>query len=122
MAAPLTTQQLIELIRKSNLLEAERLDAYLQQRQTPAATAIDLAQDLINEGLITNFQKEQLLQGKWRGYTIGKYKVLERLGAGGMGSVYLCEHLKMKHKVSVKVLPSAKACDPAALGRFYREA
>jgi serine/threonine protein kinase len=122
MPAPLTPEQLIELIRKSNLLEVARLDAYLKQRQTPAATAIDLAQDLIKEGLITNFQKEQLLQGKWRGYTIGKYKVLERLGAGGMGSVYLCEHLKMKHKVAVKVLPTAKACDPAALGRFYREA
>src|SRR5439155_19752529 len=31
-------------------------------------------------------------------------------------------HQKMKHKVAVKVLPTAKAADPAALGRFYREA
>jgi serine/threonine protein kinase len=122
MPVPLTTEQLVELIRKSNLIESARLDAHLQQQKTLPATAVDLAQDLINQGLITNFQKEQLLQGKWRGYTIGKFKVLERLGAGGMGSVYLCEHLKMKHKVAVKVLPTAKACDPAALGRFYREA
>ncbi len=122
MPAPLSTEQLVELIRKSNLVEAARLDAYLQERKKPAATATELAQALLNDGLITTFQKEQLLQGKWRGYTIGKFKVLERLGAGGMGSVYLCEHLKMKHKVAVKVLPTTKAGDPAALGRFYREA
>ena len=35
----------------------------------------------------------------------GKYKVLERLGSGGMGSVYLCEHKLMRRRVAVKVLP-----------------
>jgi serine/threonine protein kinase len=77
---------------------------------------------LVRDGLLTNFQVEQLLQGKWRRFTIGKYKVLERLGAGGMGSVYLCEHKFMRRRVAVKVLPAAKAEDPSALERFYREA
>jgi serine/threonine protein kinase len=39
-----------------------------------------------------------------------------------MGSVYLCEHLFMRRRVAVKVLPTAKAEDPSALERFYREA
>src|SRR5207248_7956489 len=52
----------------------------------------------------------------------GKYKVLERLGSGGMGSVYLCEHKLMRRRVAVKVLPTAKAEDKASLDRFYREA
>src|SRR5207247_730125 len=69
-----------------------------------------------------NFQAEQFLAGKWRRFTLGKYKVLERLGAGGMGSVYLCEHKLMRRRVAVKVLPTAKAADPASLERFYREA
>src|SRR5262249_23735228 len=60
--------------------------------------------------------------GKWRGFTIGKYKVLERLGFGGSGSVYLCEHLIVQRKVAVKVLPHSRSESPAALGRFYREA
>src|SRR5437588_10968339 len=62
------------------------------------------------------------MAGKWRGFTIGKYKVLEQLGSGGMGSVYLCEHMLMRRRVAVKVLPTQKAEDPAALERFYREA
>ena len=39
-----------------------------------------------------------------------------------MGQVFLCEHMFMKRRVAVKVLPPAKADQPAALGRFYREA
>src|SRR6202040_208671 len=57
-----------------------------------------------------------------RRFTIGKYKVLERLGSGGMGSVYLCEHMVMRRRVAVKVLPAAKAEDSSSLERFYREA
>src|SRR5437879_9350094 len=81
-----------------------------------------LAGILVRDGILTHFQAEQFLLGKWRRFTIGKYKVLERLGAGGMGSVYLCEHKLMRRRVAVKVLPTAKADDPAALERFQREA
>src|SRR5437879_5422153 len=81
-----------------------------------------LAGILVRDGIITHFQAEQFLLGKWRRFTIGKYKVLERLGSGGMGSVYLCEHKFMRRRVAVKVLPAAKAEDPSSLERFYREA
>src|SRR5207253_5242362 len=54
--------------------------------------------------------------------TLGKYKVLERLGAGGMESVFLCEHNFMRRRAAAKVLPPARAADPAALDRFYRQA
>src|SRR5437764_1694402 len=39
-----------------------------------------------------------------------------------MGQVFLCEHKHMRRRVAVKVLPTAKAEDPASLDRFYREA
>jgi len=76
----------------------------------------------VRDGLLTYFQAEQFLQGKWKRFTIGKYKVLERLGSGGMGQVFLCEHKLMRRRVAVKVLPTAKASDPSSLERFYREA
>src|SRR5438552_4065567 len=47
---------------------------------------------------------------------------MERLGSGGMDSVFLCEHKLMRRRAAVKVLPSAKASDPSSLERFYREA
>ena len=77
---------------------------------------------LVRDGMLTHFQAEQLLQGKCKRFTIGKYKVLEKLGAGGMGQVFLCEHKLMRRRVAVKVLPTAKAEDPSSLERFYREA
>ena len=72
---------------------------------------------------MTTFQAEHLLAGKWRGFVIaGKYRLLLRVGAGGMGSVYLCEHILMKRRVALKVLPAGQAEDKAALDRFHREA
>jgi serine/threonine protein kinase len=123
MPAPATTDDLLDLVRKSGLIEPERLEAFVGQLADGAATEPrELVARLVEAGLLTNFQGEQFLLGKWRGFTIGKYKVLERLGSGGMGTVYLCEHLVVRRKVAVKVLPTSKADNPSALGRFYREA
>ncbi len=48
-----------------------------------------------------------MLQGKYRGFFLGKHKLLGHLGTGGMSTVYLAEHLLMKHKRAVKVLRKA---------------
>src|SRR5262249_1535996 len=103
---------------------ADRLKTFIDQAALAKAVRSprELANLLVAAALITQFQAEQFLQGKWRGFHIGKYKVLERLGAGGMGTVYLCEHPMVGRKVAVKVLPTTQATNPAALGRFYREA
>ena len=58
--------------------------------------------------MLTSFQAEQFLQGRWRGFTIGQYKYLERIGVGGMGQVFLCEHIESKRRVAIKVLPPAE--------------
>jgi serine/threonine protein kinase len=124
MSAPTTTDDLVVLIRKSGLFDPERIDALVEQARLDgfAATPDALAAGLVRAGLLTTFHSEQFLLGKYRGFGIGKYRVLERLGFGGMGIVYLCEHQVMRHKVAIKVLPTSKAENPAALGRFYREA
>jgi serine/threonine protein kinase len=125
MAAPANSNEFLDLVRKSGVVEDKRLDAHLQKMTGSGSVPTEpgkLAGWLVRDGLLTQFQAEQILQGKWRRFTIGKYKVLERLGSGGMGSVYLCEHKLMRRRVAVKVLPSAKAADQACLERFYREA
>ncbi len=123
MPAPTTIDALLGLVRKSNLLTNERLDTFLAQAAGTVPTEPSaLADRLVQAGLVTNFQAEQFLLGKWRGFTLGKYRVLERLGFGGTGTVYLCEHQVVRRRVAVKVLPVSKADNPAALGRFYREA
>ncbi len=56
------------------------------------------------------------------GRTLGHYKILDRLGTGGMGVVWLAEDLKLKRRVALKTLREDLSTSPEKLARFEREA
>src|ERR1035437_7987430 len=54
--------------------------------------------------------------------SIGHYRIVSKLGEGGMGAVYRAIDIKLKREVAIKVLAEAVASDPDRLARFTREA
>ncbi len=56
------------------------------------------------------------------GKTISHYRIMEELGRGGMGEIYLAEDTKLHRQVALKFLPKAMTADPEARQRFEREA
>src|SRR5262249_4535502 len=56
------------------------------------------------------------------GTRLSRYEIRSRLGAGGMGEVYLAQDTRLDRKVALKILPGDVAADPDRLERFVREA
>jgi serine/threonine protein kinase len=125
MAPPTTVKDFLALTVQSGLVDEGALGDYSQRRQNRlegVERPEQMAGLLVQDGLLTHFQAEQLLQGRWRRFLLGRYKVLDQLGSGGMGQVYLCADRQLGRRVAIKVLPFAKARQPSNLERFQREA
>jgi serine/threonine-protein kinase len=125
MPAPTTLSGLVDRVRRSGLIPPERLDGFLVGLQTSGrtpATIQELLGLLIDAGMITRFHADKLAAGKYRGFQLGNYLILDQLGTGGMGQVYLAEHASMRRLVGLKVLPAFASEDVVARERFFREA
>ena len=55
------------------------------------------------------------------GKTISHYKILEKIGGGGMGEVYKAEHMLLKRPCAIKLIKPGSEADSTALARFERE-
>lgn len=67
--------------------------------------------------------QHRLPEGDLTGTVLGgKYRILRRIGSGGIGAVYAAEHLALGHQVAVKLLRGAAAVDAAEIARLRREA
>jgi eukaryotic-like serine/threonine-protein kinase len=120
-AAPQTADEMLRLIERSQLVPLEKISARLNGRKPPVA-ALPFARWLVKTGLLTAFQADHLLLGKSRGFYLGDYRVLQRLGDGATADVFLCEHRSTKTRAAVKVLSQKHVVKKANVLRFRREA
>ncbi len=81
----------------------------------------ELARELIRAGKLTRFQAQAIYQGKTNGLVLGNYVVLDKLGQGGMGTVYKAHHRRMDRVVALKLLPRSAKRSPDLVKRFQQE-
>ena len=125
--ATLSVENFIDYVERSQLIPEETLRSSLMQlRQQHGGSlpgdADDVAKHLINSGLLTAWQCEVLFSRKYKGFKLGKYKLLRHIGSGGMSAVYLAEHTMLKRQRAIKILPKKRVNDSSYLARFHLEA
>jgi eukaryotic-like serine/threonine-protein kinase len=107
-------------LRLSGLLSAAQLDEVLPRLPDSPRGRV-LARALVEQGLLTRFQAEQLLAGRNHGYFLDQYRILDQLGQGGMGRVFKAEHRSLGRVVAIKVLSPRLVKTGRAQELFLRE-
>ena len=111
---------------QSGLVDAEGLKACWEAlpAEKRVADQLDrrLARQAIQAGLVTLWQAQQLLAGRFTGYQIDRYVLLDMIGQGGMGRVYRAKDTRLNRQVALKLLSPERVNIPRAILRFQREA
>ncbi|MDP6447238.1 MAG: protein kinase [Pirellulaceae bacterium] len=99
--------------------DVDIFDVRSQSESTPE-TAEELADILIRRKKLTPFQARQVLAGHSDALVLGEHVLVDEIGQGGMGRVFLARHCAMDRLVAIKVLNSSNT-DPKVAKRFERE-
>lgn len=94
-------------LRRSGLIDRGQLDAIVGEflKRNPRAEAPALAELLVQQGTLTPFQADRILNGKTQGLVLGPYVLLDAIGQGSMGMVYRATSKNDSHTYAIKVLP-----------------
>src|SRR6516225_3585557 len=109
----------LDLLERSQLLSAPQIADVRRdvEQSSRSLSPPELAQRLVDRRLLTAWQARQLLAGETL-FFLGKYKLLDELGHGGMGAVFKAEQAGIGRIVAVKVMAQKLVRDETAVARF----
>ncbi|MCC6417489.1 MAG: serine/threonine protein kinase [Gemmataceae bacterium] len=111
---------LVAVLTEGRLLEPSQL-VELASLQAVHADPRPLARELVQRGWLTPWQVNQLFLRRAGELRLGPYLLLDRLGEGGMGTVYRARHSVMRRLVALKVIRRDRLANTDMVRRFYRE-
>lgn len=115
---------LVEKLLRTAVIIQDDWDSLTPDQREAVASSDDtssLLDLLVDYRLLTPYQAKRISVGKTFGLILGKYRVLDRLGAGGIGVVYRGEHLRMRSQVAIKAIMTKGEEDAVRLRRFDAE-
>ncbi|QGJ69876.1 Serine/threonine protein kinase [Planctomycetales bacterium 10988] len=117
-----TTEDFFAHLEKTQLLGLDhlaRVQATIAERNF--TRPVEVASEMLRRGWLTQWQARQILEGRTK-FFLGRYKLLEPIGAGGMGEVFKAEKTPLGVIVALKVLSKDLLTSEEAKARFKREA
>ena len=113
--------------QQSGLLDVQSLTACwdaIPLEKRDAAEHLDrrLARQAVQQSFLTLWQAQQLLAGRTSGFRVDRYLLLELIGQGGMGRVYLARDTRLNRLVALKILAPERMNNSRAVERFKRKA
>jgi response regulator RpfG family c-di-GMP phosphodiesterase len=117
-----SVHEFLHYLADSRLVAQADLEAFLADHSSLNDGDTDaLIEAMIEQGMLNPYQARRLVSGQTFGLTLGNYRIVDRIGAGGMGVVYKAEHVHMKRVVAIKVLVTEEDRDAVFLQRFSSE-
>lgn len=122
---PVDTTRFLELVELSGLLTADQVEDFPnyfsdEEWESLSVDPKHVAEQMVEQELLTRWQSDLLLAGKYKGFFISKYKLLKILGSGRTTSVYLAEPRSLGEQVAIKILAKTLAEQPEEVARFIR--
>ncbi len=124
LATALPTELFLKKLQDAFLIHPEDWETVSQPIKRELHDISDagaLLAKLVDLGLLTDHQAARISAGTTFGLILGNYRVLNRLGAGGMGVVFEAEHIHMRRRVAVKVFSIVGDDISLPLKRFFNE-
>jgi response regulator RpfG family c-di-GMP phosphodiesterase len=117
-----SVEAFLACLEASRVLSPAELESFFAESpKILEQDTVAVVEALVNRGLLSDYQASRLLAGRTFGLVLGNYRIVDRLGNGGMGVVYKAEHVHMKRTVALKVLFLEDEDNPVFLQRFHSE-